>query len=434
MAEAAVDRTSPHRPRVGPVPLALLFLGLALRVGLILATPHYQAIYDAGDYVRLARQIAGGHDMTTYAPTWHHGWAAFRPPGYPLFLAGVVKLGGGLTWMRLAGALLGTASVGLFGLLGRELFDRRAGLAAMAIAAVYPSFVLLDSVLYSEVLFLPLLLSALLCAIRAVRRASWWWAVGAGAMSGAVAEVRPNGFLVIVAVVVIAIPALAKGRHTDRGSVVIRWLLPAAATGFAMLLVMTPWTVRNEVRLHAFIPSTDAAGFDLAGTFNAADARDGAYPGTLVPPTLVQQYRPIFADVALDEPQINAALGREARTYAEHHPGFVAKVMAANTARTFGVSQPSWAASQAALMNIGRATGYAWWFGWWLLVAAGLLGIRRAWRRIPIGLVVLAVVFWVPTSLTAAGDPRYREPVEVAVVLVAALGLAELIGRHRSPA
>ena len=53
-------------------------------------------------------------------------------------------------WHRLASCLLGAATVGLVGLLGRRLAGDRAGLIAAVLAAAYPHLWLNDAALLSE--------------------------------------------------------------------------------------------------------------------------------------------------------------------------------------------------------------------------------------------------------------------------------------------
>ncbi|HEX9105857.1 MAG TPA: glycosyltransferase family 39 protein, partial [Longimicrobiales bacterium] len=66
-------------------------------------------------------------------------------------------------------AVLGTVTVGLIGLLGLEACGTAAGLAALAIAAVYPALIELSGVLVVQNLLTPLLLAAVWALLRARR-------------------------------------------------------------------------------------------------------------------------------------------------------------------------------------------------------------------------------------------------------------------------
>ncbi|HEY7621848.1 MAG TPA: hypothetical protein VH834_18885, partial [Solirubrobacteraceae bacterium] len=66
----------------------LLALALVVRLGYVAVTPGYQAVNDAHNYDVHARSIAAGHGFARIG-SGPSGQTAFRPPGYPYFLAGV---------------------------------------------------------------------------------------------------------------------------------------------------------------------------------------------------------------------------------------------------------------------------------------------------------------------------------------------------------
>src|SRR5512133_2766632 len=71
----------------------LLALTFALRLGYVAATPGYEAIDDAHNYDVHARSIAAGDGFARIG-SGPSGQTAFRPPGYPYFLAGVYSVSG----------------------------------------------------------------------------------------------------------------------------------------------------------------------------------------------------------------------------------------------------------------------------------------------------------------------------------------------------
>src|SRR5690242_7855613 len=86
----------------------LLLVGLALRIGAVLATPNYVPRNDAADFSRYAVSIADAHKLPgSLLPSG--GPTAYRPPVYPLFLSAVYKVSGNsVTAARLAQAVVGT--------------------------------------------------------------------------------------------------------------------------------------------------------------------------------------------------------------------------------------------------------------------------------------------------------------------------------------
>src|SRR4051794_32693514 len=143
--------------RVRPLALAAVIAvaALGLRLGYVALTPGYEIVYDARDYDVHAVSVAHGGGVSktlTGKPT------AFRPPGYVYLLGGAYRLTGvqdGTNEQRIGvgrtlGALLGTLGVALIGVLGTQLWGRRVGLVAMALAALYVPSILVASAVMSE--------------------------------------------------------------------------------------------------------------------------------------------------------------------------------------------------------------------------------------------------------------------------------------------
>ena len=111
-------------------------------------------LYDPARYYGIAGNIAHGRGYADLF-TMRHGVpvpgepSAYYPPGYPYFL-------GAIGWLqrvgvlphglpRVAGyvqALLGAATVVMVGVLGRNVWSRRAGVLAAAMLAIYPNLVM----------------------------------------------------------------------------------------------------------------------------------------------------------------------------------------------------------------------------------------------------------------------------------------------------
>src|SRR5262249_31393874 len=114
------------------LPAAIVLAALVIRIVVVLATPHYVLVDDASDYDKHAASIVLAHRFAfAYGrPT------AFRPPAYPVFLAGVYEVfGTGIHRVeaaRIANAFVGAGIVALIGVLAYQLWDRRTALVAMA--------------------------------------------------------------------------------------------------------------------------------------------------------------------------------------------------------------------------------------------------------------------------------------------------------------
>jgi len=215
----------------------LLALALAIRIAFALHVGETAPERDGFDYNRIGLSLAAGNGFPS-SLVIPGTPAAVRPPAYPVFLAAVYKVfGGHLIAARLVQALVGTLTVGLIGALGWVLFGRRVALVAVAIAAVYPELVLMDSALLSEVLYVPLTLAAVTaaCLARRAERKSCW-AIAAGILAGLSILTRQNGFLILLPLFL-----LVWVRPSGRGA---RDLLAPAAMLVCAMAVVLPWTIQ----------------------------------------------------------------------------------------------------------------------------------------------------------------------------------------------
>jgi hypothetical protein len=204
----------------------------------------------------------------------------------------------------------------------------------------------------------------------------------------------------------------------------------------AVVLTVGPWTLRNALVDHAFVPVSANAGRTLAGTFNAASRHPVHGAAVWLPaervPSLARAIRHTRDEAAADR----ILLGR-ATSYMGRHPGYVAEAIGVHTLRmrgiALGVSQPDFPMSQGTLLSRTRIGAY--WL--WALGLLGLAGLfaRRA-RTVP------RWVWLVPTVLFAAtvvfsGGVRFRTPLDPFLLLGLALAADSAwsaVRRRRRPA
>lgn len=183
----------------------------------------------------------------------------FHPPGFAWFLAGVHTLvGAGEAGARVPHvavksimALLGSAAIGLLYLLVRPYLGRTVALVASLLGVYHFGLYVLSVAPVTESFYLVLLLLALLVWTRRFehplavppeerRPGGPAWALLLGALLGALALTRAEAAL--LAVLLIGTGLLGRRREDLR-----LWAL----TVLGCVLVITPWTVRNAVRLAA---------------------------------------------------------------------------------------------------------------------------------------------------------------------------------------
>ena len=421
------ERRGTGRGRIAMAIAGVLVLALVLRLGYVALTPGYAIVHDARDYDHHAVSIAAGDGYALLGPGPTRE-TAFRPPGFPYFLAGVYRLGG-RAWLlsedrvvagRIANAVVGTAIVALLGLLCAQLFGRRVALVAMALAAVYVPLILAGGALMSEPLFAALMLGALVAAVRfrgSDRR--WRWAVLAGVLGGLAILTRANAAILLL--------PLALGVWDARPRWSGRALAPPAVLVAIAALTVAPWTVRNAVELRAFVPVSTQLGTALAGTYNDEARADTRRPATWRSLRRVPELQYLVRTAAwrrTPEATLEKRLRAVSLDFIAAHPGYVPRVVFWNTARALDLAGLTW--SRHTYSTVSVAPGWAdagvvvfWLFA--LLAIAGAL-TRRA-RGIPLHVAAVPVLLWLSVVFLAFETPRYRTGIDPFVVLLAALAL-----------
>lgn len=404
-------RQATPRARLLSLTALLLVLALAVRVGYVLHTHNFVPTQDGRSYHNLASGLAEGHG-------WELGSSAFRPPGYPFFLAGIYTLVGVphdvWTSARLVEALVATLTVGLIGVMALQVAGRAAMLITLAIGAVYVPLVLVGMSVMTESLFVPLILAATNCALRSrtsVHRIRW--IIGAGAFAGLAALTRGNGVVVGL--------ALAFLVWTGRPRMSRRAILGPGLLLAVMVLTIAPWTIRNAIAQHAFVPVTTELGTALKGTYNNRSAKQRfrwwgyGYPN----------YRKIEQDTHQTEAQKDSRLISAVASYLGEHPAYLPEAMFWNTMRLLDLQGRS-LSRLTARTDVNATAGFAdaGVYSFWLVGLLALLGcLTPAVRRVPRALWIVPLLIWASEAPVTTGTPRFRAALEPFVILLAALAI-----------
>jgi 4-amino-4-deoxy-L-arabinose transferase-like glycosyltransferase len=264
-------------PRSRLALVALFFLAFAVRlawIGWVDTSPRDGRFDDTVWYDRSAQNIASGRGYLFFddAPT------AAWPVGYPAFLAAIYRVtDDSVPAAEVANAFLGAFTVLGVLALGALVFGPRAGWAAALILTFFPNQVIFSGLVMSEVLCAFLLLLVVLAALYLTlnrERSRWWGAALVGALIGLTAMVRGEFLLFFLVPIIPWRVMLGSWRRT----------LPYAGACFlAMALVLTPWTVRNWVRLgYPVVVSTGAVANLLAGHWDGANGAGTFTPGNAI--------------------------------------------------------------------------------------------------------------------------------------------------------
>jgi hypothetical protein len=185
------------------------------------------------------------------------GPTAFIAPGYPTVIAAVFLVFGIDTFVSAVAimvlqVLVSVATIWLMVHVAEEMLDARAALFAGAFwaVAVPPIFI---PVIFWETSFSACLLVAMIAlAIRCWRTpttAAWLLFGSSSAVTGLINPALLPSLVAIMAWVAY------QTRRTG-------WKAPAIGL-FALLLLYSPWPIRNAVRFHAFIPMRSTVGYEL---------------------------------------------------------------------------------------------------------------------------------------------------------------------------
>ncbi len=404
-----------RRSSFGSALIAITAAGVAIRVlyTLIEAPWPPPGLDDQFYFSALPKLLADGHGfIAPFKFTFDHVSVATaeHPPLYSVLLA-VPSLVGldSPDAQRLAGAVFGAVTIVALGLLGRRLAGERAGLIAAGLAAVYPTLVVADGALMSETLQGALVALALLAAYRLFDEPTAGRAAVLGVVTALAALTRGEALLLLP---LILIPLLRspEGRRAALVSVV------------AFVVVLTPWTVRNWIVFDRPVAIATNSGTAIAGancdqTFAAGDMLGGWYPPC------------IREHPGKNEAEHHAEALREGVRYARDHSGRLPVVLAARVGRVWSVYKP-FSIPEGRSVRVQKL-GVLLFYLLVPLALAGAIYLRR--RGVVTWILVTPFIIVTVTALTTYGNLRFREPAELAVVVLAAVALDRLLPR-RTPA
>jgi 4-amino-4-deoxy-L-arabinose transferase-like glycosyltransferase len=259
------DRDNPRTPAlrwaVRPLIAAALMTGLVLRLAFGLGYWIEKPLtLDEQEYLLLAQSLVEGRGLTYPSPSVQPGGARHfeRPPGYPVFLAGVMTLSGGFAGVRgdrgvptpvkVVQSIVGMGTILLIGLIARRAAGQKAGAIAVWIAAIYPPLVWSCAYVLAETLYMALAFAVVLLLGDAFDegRSNGWKVCAAGVVVGAALLTREAMlfFLVVGALWLVACR---------------RWSLVAVFLA-GVLVIMLPWTLRNAFVHGGFVVGSPHGG------------------------------------------------------------------------------------------------------------------------------------------------------------------------------
>jgi 4-amino-4-deoxy-L-arabinose transferase-like glycosyltransferase len=201
-----------------------------------------EGYYDEGIYRLHARNLIE-HHFFGYGPG---SSVAYRPPGYPFFEAGIRSIYDSQAAVRAVQSVMAGLTVALAALIAKRLFGAAAAAVSAVLLFAIGTLSVYASMELTETLATATLVASVAAALIAIDKRSVGFAVLGGVLMGLSALTRPQGLpLAIILGACVAVAATGAWR-------------PRAALGLALiaasLLTIAPWTIRNAVRVHAFVP------------------------------------------------------------------------------------------------------------------------------------------------------------------------------------
>ncbi|MCJ7579023.1 MAG: glycosyltransferase family 39 protein [Candidatus Aminicenantes bacterium] len=186
------------------------------------------------------------------------GKRAFRPPGYPYFLAVLYTLfGAHLLPVCLVQSILAVFTCLFIFLLGKGLASERTGLWAAGFFTVYPQFIRYPGNLFVETLFIFLFIFALLFLFDTGQKPSYAKSIMAGILLGLSALVREVALFMILPILLWAILMMKDSLEKKQ------WRKNLSVFLMFFALTLSPWTLRNYFLFHRFIPISTNGGFNF---------------------------------------------------------------------------------------------------------------------------------------------------------------------------
>ena len=382
-------------------------VGIGVRLAYVLATQHFKLAGDAPEYDAEGWLIANGHWFYTRLPYGILHAGAWKPPGYPAWIGlWYALLGHHPVAVRLIQVPIGAVTIGLSWLLARRLFGPRVAAVAAFVVALYPLAWQFEELLYPESLATPLTLAVLIVIF--TRAPSARRAALCGLLLGIAMLVRSSSVFLGLGLLV----AWSMRLGLSRGI-----LLSALAAAVAAL-VIAPWTVRNAVVLHGFVPVAidDAA---LYGTFNAQAAHDPIAPYAWLrdPSNVAPLFNPKrpLSDVALRSRLLHSAF-----SYISAHPESVPAAFYWNgLTRLWDVRRRSQALAEVKFEGRSRLVTNLGLDAYAVMLPLALLGLWRVRRRRALVFGLLAIALGASIVFTSEAGTRYRAPLEPVIAILA---------------
>lgn len=334
------------------------------------------------------------------------GPTAFIAPGYPTLIAGIFALFGVNSFASALVIMTMHIALGLFTIwlimhLAETLFDRRTAILAGTFWAVSLPLLFIPEVFWETSFSACGIIGAIVLALH-IRKApstgSW---VAFGAYCAVMTLINPALVFSLVAI----LGWLAWQSWRSSRTAPILGLL-------TMLLLFSPWPIRNAVRFHAFIPLRSTVGFEL--WMGNRPGANGRLDESLFP---MFNHQELNSYIQKGEVAYTRGKSDEAWAYIRSHPAWFAQMTARRAVRFWsGTGNTDTSPTFPAHALLTSCFGFA--------------GLVLAWRRGLHSFVALAILpmllFPLPYYITHA-EFRYRLNIDPLMTVLGAYAVTQLV-------
>lgn len=349
--------------------------------------------------------------------------AADHPPLTALVITPVTWLfewtGSAVTIQRLFIASIGCASIVAMAMLGAFIGDRRTGLIAAGMTAVYVNVWINDGLIMAESLTFLLVAALTLVSLRTCAHPTTWGFALTGLLAGLAALTRTELAASIPMLGLLFVVHLRSAIPLRRLALGIGLL---ASTAVA---VMGPWILWNQIRFDGPVLISTNDGLTLAGA-NC----DSTYYDDVGGWDIWCAYETEIPE-GYDAAQASILMREDGLEYWRENLDRYPVVAAARLARVFSfgffgsTAEAATAEGRPVLLSHIGSVQY------WVMIPLAFIGLKRRATALQRIVLLGAVPLVALVALVANAYVRFRVPMEVGLVTLAALGVASLISSRR---
>ena len=364
-------------------------------------------IQDQISYDALARSLVDGRGYS-FTENWYPFTPANTPTAhwsflYPIYLAGIYAVIGyhPLVARLVQGILGGMLICFLVYLIGRRVANEVTGLVGAALAAVYGYFIYYNVALMTETFFIILILFSLYLSIKLKDKPSLarWMYLG---IALGLATLLRQTILIVIPFLLLWLIWELRTRESHWWHFALPVIIP--------VLMIVPWTIRNYLVYHQFLPLNSNAGYAFYASNNPNLETDWRNDVVVVP---------VPKELAgKNEAELNQALTQKGAEFILSNPKRYLLLTLDKSLEFFKF----WPSSESGRMsNLVRVLSFGLYLPFMLF---GLYLSFSRWRSFAI--LYLFIVIHTGIHLLTWPAPRYRLPVDAVSMVFAGMAFLEL--------